>query len=152
MSSPVVLVVQSDDLAAWVGAVSGLAGVVLGAGIDSWRRKRADRRQMRRDLIHAGTRLATATTAFRRAALAAGDAQAEPQWRAMLDAHLAEMGAAGVIINEPGIAEVSRASLAVVASIFSAADLSTAEGNLALARAQGDLIKAYNDAVRKAKL
>jgi hypothetical protein len=86
-----------------VGGISGLAGVVLGAGIDRWRRGRADRKQKRRDLIHAGTRLATATTAYRRAALMASEAQTEPQWRAMLDAHLAEMGAGGVIINEPGI-------------------------------------------------
>ena len=37
MISPVVLVVQSDDLAAWLGGISGLARVVLGAGIDRCR-------------------------------------------------------------------------------------------------------------------
>ena len=151
MSPGTVIVVQSGDLAAWVGAVSGLAGVVLGAGLDSRRRRHAGRKDKRRELIHAGTRLATASTAFRRAASAAGDSQNEPQWRALLDAHLAEMGAAAVTINEAGTPEVEQASLAIVGNIFHG-DLSTPEGTLELARAQADVIKAYNDAVRKAKL
>jgi hypothetical protein len=135
-----------------VGGISSLAGVVLGAGIDRWRRGRADRKQKRRDLIHAGPRLATATTACRRAALMASEAQTEPQWRAMLDAHRRKWVQEESSSTSLGIPEVAQASLDIVSSIFAAADLSTAEGTAALARAQADVIKAYSDAVRKAKL
>jgi hypothetical protein len=151
-SAATVVVVQSDDLAAWVGAISGLAGVVLGAGIDARRRGRTGRKQMRRDLIRAGARLGNASAAYRRAASAAGTAQNEPQWRALLDAHLAEMGAAAFTINETGIPEVTQASLAIVSSVFSAPDPSAPEGTTELVLAQADAIKAYNDAVRRAKL
>src|SRR5262244_2728248 len=57
VSQPAVTVVQSGDLAAWVGAISGLAGVVLGAGIDALRRRMAESKRKWRDIDLAVSRL-----------------------------------------------------------------------------------------------
>jgi hypothetical protein len=77
---PSVVVVQSGDLAAWVGAVSGLAGVVLGFGLESARRRRRERADLRTALSNAAGRIAFAGGAYRRAMYAAGEHWREQPW------------------------------------------------------------------------
>ncbi len=152
VSTGTIIVVQSGDLAAWVGAVSGLAGVVLGAGIDGWRRRRAEAARRRSDLIRAGARLFLAASAYRSATSAAGAARKEPQWQAVINPYLAEMTEAGVTINEPGIREISKAGMAVAGYILRKKEPATPREASDEVHAQTDLISAYNEAVRKAKL
>ncbi len=152
MSAATVVVVQSGDLAAWVGAVSGLAGVVLGAGIDSLRRKRAERERKRHDLIRAGTRLAQAASAYKRASTVAGNEPADPLWRQILDGHLEQMENASSTISQAGDEEVTRASLAIVTTAFSSHEPSTPEEATMTITSQAGAMSAYRDAVSKAKL
>jgi hypothetical protein len=60
-------------------------------------------------------------------------------------------GRSVVTINETGLPDLTQASLAIIASVFNG-NLSTPEGTIELARDQGDVMKAYKDAVQKAKL
>jgi hypothetical protein len=48
-----VVVLQSDELGAWIGVAGVAVGVVLAAGIDWWRSRRAERKQKRLELLRA---------------------------------------------------------------------------------------------------
>ena len=55
-----IVVVQPDELGPWLGVAGVTVGVVLTAGIDWLRTRRAERKQMRHDLLRAGSEVAAA--------------------------------------------------------------------------------------------
>ena len=61
MSARTVIIVQSDDLAVWVGSFTGLAGVVVGYGLERFSRKRDELQRSSRDVEQAGRDLFGAT-------------------------------------------------------------------------------------------
>ena len=75
-----IVVVQSDDLAAWIGVAGVVVGVVLSTGLDWWRSRRAKRAAARQELLRAGNELYSATAARTAVVNAAGDAIGEPAW------------------------------------------------------------------------
>lgn len=147
-----IVVVQSDDLAAWIGVAGVAVGVVLGAGIDSWRSRKAERKRLRRDLTRAGTELAHATTAWARANRAAGEARNEAAWVEVIDARGDAWSAAMLTIRGAGVAELDKAALQVAGVALKAPPDSEPEAVLQHAVAQGAALDAYWDVVRKAKL
>jgi hypothetical protein len=109
------VVVQSDDLTAWVGAVSGLAGVALGAALDSWRRRGAERKQARREMLQAALEVRSASFAVVRGKQLAGPAaDTDPGWVAVIDARYAAMRAAIAKIETRGIKELSDAGAKIM--------------------------------------
>ena len=110
-----VVVVQSGDLAAWVGALAGLAGVALGASIDSWRSRRAERKQIRRELLQAALEVRTASfTLVRSKQLAGAAAETDPAWIELIEARHDAMRAAIAKIKSRGIKEVSEAAAEIM--------------------------------------
>lgn len=69
-----IVVVQSDELAVWTGLIGALGGVVLGAGIDAWRSRRAEHAQTRRGLIRAGNDFAASAESLQVVVESASDA------------------------------------------------------------------------------
>jgi hypothetical protein len=72
-----VVVVQSDDLAAWIGVAGVAVGVLLTAGIDGWRNRKVESKRRRVALIHAGFELAARVQDLCGVVNAVGDAHRE---------------------------------------------------------------------------
>ncbi len=81
-----VVVVQSDELSAWIGVAGVAVGVVLTTGIDSWRGRRAERKETRRRLLQAGSDLSAAAASYQKATRAAGEARDEAVWLEVIQA------------------------------------------------------------------
>jgi hypothetical protein len=145
------VIVQSDSLAAWTGLAGALAGVVLAAGIDWWRARRAERKQTRRDLLRAGRELATTATVYGRANRTAGKAKDEPAWREILDARSTAMVAAIWNIDIVGVAELNTAAKAIIDVALKPTPGDEAEADRRSDEMRGAVL-AFGDAVQKAKL
>jgi len=146
MAASTVVVVQSGDLAAWVGALSGLAGVVLGAGIDAMRRRHAEKTQLMRRLVRAGTELANAAASLHKATGLAGRDWAKPEWAAIMDARQAVVTAALATIAESGSLELTSAAADIVRA--AAAELPAAEQ----ISAQQQAVTAYATVLARVRL
>jgi len=147
-----VVVVQSDDLAAWIGLAGVVVGVVLSTSIDSWRSRRADRKQTREALIRAGGELARAAAALAKAERAAGPHKNEPAWIEAIDARANAMAAAGQTIRLAGDDTLDAASLRIVTVAMRQMPGGDSAATSAYLKEVGDEIAAFRDAVRKAKL
>jgi hypothetical protein len=149
-----VVVVQSHDLSAWIGVAGVAVGVVLAAGIDWLRTRRAERKQMRQVLVRAGSDLAGAVSAEMdviTTATAAG-AMDHPAWVALLQARGDELRTAYATIREFGVPELDKAAFRIV---LAAADRSSPADPAAVAGEDRELPEALNAfwiAVRNAKL
>jgi hypothetical protein len=151
-----VVVVQSDSLAAWVGVVGGLSGVVLGAGIDSYRRWRADRAQRRRDVLKLGDSICTsavqALTAARAVFTAIAAQQDSTGPKAKLDARSDDVDRDAVALTLAGTEDTVQVIQQLRQVAMRAAETlpgpATDAWNTDLATALAN----YQAAVRKAKL
>jgi hypothetical protein len=149
-----VVVIQSDDLAAWIGVAGVAVGVVLAAGIDWWRNRRAERRQTRCDLLHAGTDLSAAVGSLARAGRAAGAAaKSDPAWMEVVDGRSDAMRVALQRIMGVAGQEVDNAANAIIRASYKAMpDATDQEAFLRYAQEMMDVMGRYRDAVEKAKL
>jgi membrane glycosyltransferase len=147
-----VVVVQSDDLAAWIGVAGVVVGVVLSTSIDAWRSRRADRKQKREALIRAGGELAQSAAALAKAERAAGPHKNEPPWIEAIDARANAMAAAGQTIRLAGDKTLDDASLEIVTVAMGQMPEGDPAATTAYLKELGDKITAFGDAVRKAKL
>jgi hypothetical protein len=148
-----IVVVQSDDLAAWIGVAGVAVGVALGAGIDSLRTRRAERKRMLRDLIRAGSDLAAAAGAFEKAVWLAGDDKGDAAWVEVIDARSDAMRSALVTIRDAGDKALDQAALAIVSRCTSRPP--SPEDKAAFARyvnEAAEALSAFTEAARKAKL
>jgi hypothetical protein len=155
------VVVQPDDLGAWIGVAGVAVGVVLAAGIDWWRSRRTGRKELRQRLMQAGSDLAAAATAYQRTTRAAGTAMNEPAWHELIQTRLDAMRIASLTINLAGDISIHHASLQIVkaASAPPEQDDVSPGGAAAFLQQtyrqlsdQDDVLNAYWEAVRKAKL
>jgi len=144
-----VVVVQSDDLAAWVGAVSGLVGVVLGAAIDQWRRRSFERRRVRENLRNAGVELVAESGDYTVLHRLAGSRAREPAWMEIQLARSARVRAALRTIHSVGDSKLNEAAEALALAAVAAAEADNAPN---VSRALHDARAAFNDAVNAARL
>ncbi len=147
-----VVVVQSDELSAWIGVAGVAVGVVLSTGIDWWRSRRTGRRELRHRLLQAGSDLAAAATGYQSTTRAAGAAMSEPAWHELIQARLEALRTAYLIINLAGDKGVEVAAGHIVKVAFDAAASSDMTVITQQMREQGAALAAYREAVRKAKL
>ena len=109
-----IVVVQSDDLAAWIGVAGVVVGVVLSTGLDWWRSRKAKRAVARQELLRAGNELYSATAARTAVVNAAGDAIGEPAWVLVVAQFQAAQSAAMAKIVAAGIPPINQAAAEVV--------------------------------------
>jgi len=88
---PSVVVVQSDDLAAWIGVAGVVIGIVLGASVDAARHHTAQRRQRQKDLNRAAADILLTGMAFGEAERAVNEHPDDAGYLQILDAKQAEM-------------------------------------------------------------
>lgn len=110
-----IVIVQSDELAAWTGLIGALGGVALGAGLDWWRTRVADRNRTRSELLRAASRVVTSAQALVRARAAAGDAKDEAAWIEILETRSAAMNAALLTIRVIGNEKLETAAIDLLA-------------------------------------
>jgi hypothetical protein len=79
-----VVVVQSDELAAWVGVAGVAVGVVLTTGIEALRRHFAARTERTQVILDGGSGIYDAGNAYLLALRIAGDRRAEQPWAEMI--------------------------------------------------------------------
>jgi hypothetical protein len=111
-----VVVVQSDELAAWIGVAGVVVGVVLTAGIDWWKSRRAEQKQKRKELIRAGDELAQASAAVAELSRLAGNSANEVPWIEALNARQSAIIRAHRTIREAGVKEIDDAADEIVAA------------------------------------
>ena len=147
-----VVVVQSDDLSAWIGVAGVAVGVVLAAGIDWWRGRRAERKETRNRLLRAGSELASAVAAYQRTWRAAGKAAGEPAWHEAIQARADALHAAALTINLAGNKEIEAASSQLLKVAFQAPPASGLEAITRQLHELAAALAAYREAVRNARL
>jgi sugar phosphate isomerase/epimerase len=147
-----VVVVQSDELAAWIGVAGVVVGVVLTAGIDTWRSRRAERKQQRDALIRAGGELARAATALAKAERAAGSHRNEAAWIEAIDARANAMADAGQTIRLAGEEALDEAALRIVAVALREMPEADPDATSAYVTELGGEVARFTAAVRHAKL
>jgi hypothetical protein len=148
-----VIVIQSDDLAAWIGVAGVAVGVVLAAAIDWWRTRRAENKQTRLDLLRAASELAGTATAAERTNRVAGQTENDGASIEDSDARQAAMRSALVTIKIIGDRGLDEAALGIVAVAIK--PMPPAEDQVAFQRRMhelSDALKVFRDAVRNAKL
>lgn len=111
-----VVVVQSDDLAAWIGLAGVVVGVVLTEGFDWLKSRRAEQRQKRQELLRAGDELAQASTAVADLFRQAGNSVNELPWIEALNARQSALMRAHRTIREAGVKEIDDAADEIVAA------------------------------------
>jgi hypothetical protein len=110
-SMAAVVVVQSDELAVWTGLVGALGGVALGACLDWWRSRVAERKRTRTELLRAASQVVTSAQASVRASAVAGDSKDEAAWVEILETRSAAMNAALLTIRVIGNKNLEMAAM-----------------------------------------
>jgi hypothetical protein len=147
-----VVVVQSDDLSAWIGLAGVAVGVILTAGIEWWRSRLTDRKETRSRLMRAGSDVQAAAAAFQKATSAAGSARNEAPWLELIHARGEAMHKALLTINLSGDKATQDAALQIVKTgLEPMPETGQAEIRQYL-KEQAAALSAYRDAVRKARI
>ena len=81
---PTVVVVQSDELSAWIGIAGVAVGVLLTAGIDSLRKRAAERNNRHDILLDYGSNIVTGGISLAEARDAAGVNAHQSPWAEMI--------------------------------------------------------------------
>lgn len=147
-----IVVVQSDDLSAWIGVAGVAVGVVLTTGIDWWRSRRRERKELRHRLLQAGSDLSAAASAYQKATQAAGEARDEPAWHEVIQTRLEAFRAASLTINLAGNKELDAAALQIVKVAFQPVDFNDPAAIVQNGYELSAVLTAFRDAVRQAEL
>jgi hypothetical protein len=81
---PTVVVVQSDELSAWIGIAGVAVGVFLTAGVDSLRKRASDRDKRQGILVDYAGDVRMAGVSLAEARIAAGDNASQQPWAEMI--------------------------------------------------------------------
>jgi hypothetical protein len=149
-----IVVVQSDALAAWTGLIGALGGVVLGAWIDWLRRRAAERKRTRTELLRAGSDFVSNARPYVRAVQDAAKAEDKAPWIAVQDAREAAMDAAMDKISLIDDKELDKAAAALVTDAMTPMPSGEGQDDAYLRRQHESSAKlqAYRDVVRALKL
>ena len=155
-----VVVVQSDQLAAWIGVAGVVVGVALTTVIDSWHTRQAKRKQMRADLLRAKGMLFDSAVAVQRARRVDWDGQREnndPSWAQLVLAQEANWREAMSTIESAGVAELSAAARMIEAVASQQARFLASRGGdhaevIEAGRQGVEADRAFLKALRNAKL
>ena len=144
-----IVVVQSDEFAAWIGVAGVVVGVVLTTGIEALRSRRAEQKRLHADLLRAGLEVATGTLAQVAAEEAAGHATNDAAWVEVIQARKLAVTAAYLTIHSSGDPDLDQLSLQLMNA---AAKAGRRQASPEETQGYHEALHAYSAAVRAAKL